>query len=121
MGGHMLDLEKKIVAVVSIGAMLMASSAVLFDRLLLAYAISIAYAIVRWKFCEYGEIQVSNNLTKWILRTFVVVCCIIFAAGGGAVGEMFKLKHELLPGAIAILGFAFAYDIGRYFKRISSA
>lgn len=116
----MLDLEKKVVAIASIGAMLLASSAVLFDRLLVAYAISLAYAIVRWKLCEHGKMQVSNDLTKWALKAFIVICCFLFAAGGGAFGQMFKLKHELLPGVIAFLGFVFAYDIGRYFKRITT-
>lgn len=114
----MLEIEQKLVAVASIGLMLLASSALLYDRLLFAYAISLVYAVVRWKFAENGKILVSTVLVKWLLRCFIVISCILFAAGGGALGEYFK-KYEFGAGISALIGFAFAYDIGRFLKKIT--
>ncbi|MEN9879715.1 MAG: hypothetical protein RIQ55_361 [Pseudomonadota bacterium] len=114
----MLDIEKRLVAVASISFMLVASCALLFDRLIIAYAISLMYAVVRWKFAENGEMLVSNSFAKWALRCFVAICCVLFAAGGSAFGEGFR-KYELVPGIMAFVGFAFAYDIGRFFGKVN--
>jgi hypothetical protein len=111
-------MKDKIIAVSSIGFMLFAASAVLFDRLLLAYAIALVYAIVRWKISEQNGLVVKSETAKWCVRIFIVICCVLFAAGGGHFSSIFEGRNPAMQGAFAFIGFAFAYDIGRFFSRV---
>ena len=111
-------MKDKAIAISSIIFMLFAASAVLFDRLLFAYGIALIYAVVRWKISEQQGLVVKSDATKWALRIFVVICCVIFAAGGGSFSSAFERSNPLFQGIFALLGFSFAYDIGRYFNKI---
>lgn len=115
----MLDIEQKLIAAVSIVLMLIAASAVFYDRLFVAYGLSLIYAVVRWKFCEKGTIVVSSLPAKVLLQLFVVISAIVFAAGGSSLGSGFT-KYTLGPGIGALIGFVLAFDIARYFTKIKT-
>ena len=111
-------MKDKAIAIASIAFMLIAASSVLFDRLLVAYSIALIYAIVRWKISEQQGLIVKENYVKWLLRAFIVICCVILGAGGSGFSSAFEKSSPLISGLINLLGFVFAYDIGRYFNKI---
>ncbi len=110
-------MKDRVIAIASIAFMLFAASAKLCDMPLIAYAIALIYAVVRWKLCESGQIQVKNLPVQWMLRSFIVICCVLFAAGGGHLSSVMDKSSPIAGGIFAFFGFAFAYDIGRFFLR----
>jgi|688.fasta_scaffold558342_1 hypothetical protein len=114
-------MKERLIAIVSIAWMLFAASAVLFDRPLFAYAIALIYAAMRWKLSEKQLLTVGSQAVLWLVRAFLVICCIIFAASGGSLGSGFEKINPIFGGVFAFIGFALAFDAGRCLKRVEVA